>query len=62
MGEDRSKYKQLEITIFKGDHPDLRPYRAEHYFNIRELTKEKKLKVDVLVLYLCLVFIFLLKI
>lgn len=29
---------RLEIPIFKGDHPDLRLYRAEHNFDIHELT------------------------
>lgn len=47
-GGDRGKYKRLEMSIFKGDHPDSWVYRAEHYFEIHELTNEEKIKVAII--------------
>lgn len=33
-GGDKSKYKRLEMPIFKGDYPDSWIHEAEHYFKI----------------------------
>lgn len=43
-GGDKGKYKRLEMSIFKGDCPDSWVYRAEHYFEIHELTDEERSK------------------
>lgn len=47
-GEDKGKYKRREMLIFKRDHPDSWVYRAEHYFEIHELTNEEKIKVAII--------------
>lgn len=45
---DKGKYKRLEMPIFKGDPPESWVYRAEHYFEIHELTDEEKIKVAII--------------
>lgn len=45
---DKGKYKWLEMLIFKGDPLESWVYRAEHYFEIHELTDEEKIKVAII--------------
>ncbi|XP_038893564.1 uncharacterized protein LOC120082453 [Benincasa hispida] len=47
-GSDKSKYKRLEIPIFAGENPESWVYRAEHYFEIYELSDQEKVKVVVI--------------
>lgn len=44
---DKSKYKKLEMFVFVGENSESRVYRAEHSFEINDLTETKKVKVAV---------------
>lgn len=47
-GVERRKYKHLEMPIFLGEHPDSWVHRAEHYFEIHELSDDEKIKVAII--------------
>ncbi|KAA0062473.1 uncharacterized protein E5676_scaffold325G00980 [Cucumis melo var. makuwa] len=44
---DRSKYKKLEMPMFLGENPESWVYRAEHFFEINNLSEAEKVKVAV---------------
>ena len=44
---DRNKYKKLEMPIFAGVKPETWVYRAEHYFEINNVTEAENVKVVV---------------
>ena len=43
----RSKYKKLEMLLFTGVNPESWAYRAEHFFDINNLSEAEKVKVAV---------------
>ncbi|KAA0037088.1 ty3-gypsy retrotransposon protein [Cucumis melo var. makuwa] len=47
VGQDRIKFKKLEMPVFNGEDPDGWFYRAEHYFQMHLLNERKKLKIVV---------------
>ena len=44
---DHSKYKKLEMSMFLRENPKSWVYRAEHFFEINNLPKAKKVMVAV---------------
>lgn len=46
-GSDKSKYKRLVMPVFAGENSESWVYRAEHYFEIHELSEKEKVKVAV---------------
>ena len=44
---DRSKYKKLEMPMLAGENPKSLVYRAEHIFEINNLSETEKVKVAV---------------
>ncbi|KAA0051273.1 gypsy/ty3 element polyprotein [Cucumis melo var. makuwa] len=46
-GQDRIKFKKLEMPVFNGEDPDGWIYRAEHYFQMHLLNEQEKLKITI---------------
>ncbi|KAL0545922.1 hypothetical protein IC582_015819 [Cucumis melo] len=46
-GQDRIKFKKLEMPVFNGEDPDGWIYRAEHYFQMHLLNEQEKLKIAI---------------
>ncbi|KAA0058078.1 gypsy/ty3 element polyprotein [Cucumis melo var. makuwa] len=44
-GQDRIKFKKLEISVFNGKDPDGWFHRAEHYFQMHLMNEHEKLKI-----------------
>ena len=47
VGQDRIKFKKLEMPVFNGEDPDGWIYRAEHYFQMHLLNEQEKLKIAI---------------
>ncbi|KAA0054710.1 gypsy/ty3 element polyprotein [Cucumis melo var. makuwa] len=43
-GQDRIKFKKLEMPVFNGEDPDGWFYRVEHYFQLQLLNEQEKFK------------------
>ncbi|KAA0034358.1 gypsy/ty3 element polyprotein [Cucumis melo var. makuwa] len=46
-GQDRIKFKKLEMPVFNGEDQDSWIYRAEHYFQMHLLNEQEKLKIAI---------------
>ncbi|TYK05726.1 ty3-gypsy retrotransposon protein [Cucumis melo var. makuwa] len=46
-GQERIKFKKLEMPVFNGEDPEGWFYRAEHYFQMHLLNEREKLKIAV---------------
>ena len=44
-GNDRDRFKRVEMPVFDGDDPDSWLFRAERYFQIHKLTDSERLTV-----------------